>query len=276
MSSVLKVSNSSSKSEEFNLNNIQVLVDSEEQKWFKWAHVGKVLGLKHIDTSVEGLDKCEMPTRNDIKTIRHDTGVWSGSKDHQNKTDKFLSVFGVMYVIIKSQKDKGKAIKKHILKDIVPRGLDARIEENRGKHQQTITGRDNQIKALELRNEEHQKNILTLNKEIDDFIANRHAAHRGCFDNMLCFIKKNSKEIHSYYIIRCQYKQQEKHKRWLKLHYPNMEVADKWNDPNAIHRLNRFKREVIKKPNYYKNHFSLTEEKRELLETALDVTLFKT
>ena len=35
----------------------------------------------------------------------------------------------------------------------------------------------------------------------------------------------------------------------------------------------RFKREVIKKPNYYKNHFSLTKEKRELLETALDVTI---
>ena len=34
----------------------------------------------------------------------------------------------------------------------------------------------------------------------------------------------------------------------------------------------RFKPEVIKKPNYYKNHFSLTEEKWALLETALDVT----
>ena len=38
---------------------------------------------------------------------------------------------------------------------------------------------------------------------------------------------------------------------------------------------NIFKREVIEKPNYYKNHFSLTEEKRELLETVL-TSLFKT
>ena len=30
---------------------------------------------------------------------------------------------------------------------------------------------------------------------------------------------------------------------------------------------------MIKKPNYYKNDFRLTEEKRELLETALDVTI---
>ena len=52
-----------------------------------------------------------------------------------------------------------------------------------------------------------------------------------------------------------------------------MEVVDKCDDQNAIHRWNRFKREVIKKPSYYKNHFSLTKEKRERLETALDVTI---
>ena len=95
-----------------------------------------------------------------------------------------------MYVIIKSQKDKGKALKKHILKDIVPRGLDARKEEIQGKHQQAITDRDNEIKAFEFANEKHQQKILRLNKEIDDLIANRHVARRGCFDNVLCFIKK--------------------------------------------------------------------------------------
>ena len=52
-----------------------------------------------------------------------------------------------------------------------------------------------------------------------------------------------------------------------------MEVVDKCDDPNAIDRWNRFKCEVIKKPNYYKNNFSLAKEKRELLETALDVTI---
>ena len=52
-----------------------------------------------------------------------------------------------------------------------------------------------------------------------------------------------------------------------------MEVADECDDRNAIHQWNRFKRKVIKKPNYCKNHFSLMEEKQELLETALDVTI---
>ena len=102
--------------------------------------------------------------------------------------------------------------------------------------QQGIRGRDNQIKALEFKNEKHQKKILRLNKEIDDLIANRHVAHRGCLDKALCFIKKNSGEVHPYYIIQCQYKQLEKHKRWLKLRYPNMEAADKCDDQNAIQR----------------------------------------
>ena len=51
-----------------------------------------------------------------------------------------------------------------------------------------------------------------------------------------------------------------------------MKVADKCDDPNAIHRWCRFKREMIKKENYSKNHFGLTEEKQVFYETVLDVT----
>ena len=87
------------------------------------------------------------------------------------------------------------------------------------KHQQAIEEKNNQMQALEFTNEKHQQKILRLNKEIDDLITNRHLARRGCFDNVLCFIKKNSGEVHPYYVIRCQYKQLEKHERWLKLRY---------------------------------------------------------
>ena len=114
---------------------------------------------------------------------------------------------------------------------------------------------------------------MKLNEEIDGLIKNRHVACRGYFDNVLCFIKKNSKEAHPYYVIRCQYRQLEKYKKCLKLRYPNMEEVGRCDDPNAIHRWNIFQCEVIEKPNYYKNHFSLTEEKRELLETVFDVTI---
>ena len=45
-----------------------------------------------------------------------------------------------------------------------------------------LWGRDNQIRALELTNEEerqaHQQEILRLNEDINDLIANRHVARR--------------------------------------------------------------------------------------------------
>ena len=63
----------------------------------------------------------------------------------------------------------------------------------------------------------------------------KEVARRGCFDNVLCFIKKNSIERHPYYVIRCQYRQLEIHKQWLRLLYPNMELVDECDDPNAIH-----------------------------------------
>ena len=128
-SSLLNVSNGSSKSEKFSLNDIEVFEDSGEQNWFKRAHVEKFLGIEDIRTSLNGLEKCEMITRQELIPTRHSTPVWSGSKDQQNKTDRFLSVFGVMYVIVNSWKGKGKALKEHILKGIIPRGFHARIEE---------------------------------------------------------------------------------------------------------------------------------------------------
>ena len=179
-----------------------------------------------------------------------------------------------MYVIVKSKKDKGKALKQHILKDIVPLGFDVKIEETQGKHQRVITDRDNPIKAPEFRNEEHRQKILRLNKEIDDLIKNRHVACCGYFDKVLCFIEKNNnKEAHPYYVIQCQYNHLEKYKRCLRIRHPKMKVADECDDPNAIHRWNIVKSEVIEKSNYYKNNFSLTEEKRELLEVVLDATI---
>ena len=66
-----------------------------------------------------------------------------------------------------------------------------------------LNQRDNQIEALEFTNEGHQQENLRLNEEIDEIAAKRHVARRGCFDNMLCFIKKNNEEAHPYYVIQC-------------------------------------------------------------------------
>ena len=96
MSYLLSVSNASSKSEKFNLKDIEVFVDSEEQNWLKRAHVGKFLGIEDIRTLLNDLEKCGKLTRQELIPSRHGTPVWSEPKHQQNKTDEFLSLFGVM------------------------------------------------------------------------------------------------------------------------------------------------------------------------------------
>ena len=51
------------------------------------------------------------------------------SKEVAQDHDIFISLTGALYVVVHSQKSKGRALKKHILKDIVPRGFDVRTEE---------------------------------------------------------------------------------------------------------------------------------------------------
>ena len=96
--SVLSVSNASSKPEELSIKDIEMVVDIEGQNWFKTAHFGKFLGIEDIRTSLNDLEKCEMLTRQELIPSRRGTPGWSRPKCQQNKTDKFLSAFGVMYV----------------------------------------------------------------------------------------------------------------------------------------------------------------------------------
>ena len=49
-----------------------------------------------------------MLTRLELIPTRRSTEGWSGPKDQKNKTDKFLSAFGIMYVIVNSTKRQGQ------------------------------------------------------------------------------------------------------------------------------------------------------------------------
>ena len=154
-----------------------------------------------------------------------------------------LKELGLYCFLLRCKRDEAEPFMEWVVETVLPwevQKLASAIEE-----------KDNQMQT-------HQRKILTLNEEIDDLIKNRHVPCRGYFENMLCFIKNNSEEVHPYYVIRCQYIKLEKYKGWLKLRYPNMEEADRCDDPNAIYRWNIFKSEVIEKPNCYKNHFRQT------------------
>ena len=78
---VLNVSNPNSKPQEFSLRDIEVFVDSEEQNWFRRAHVGKFLGLGNIRTSLNDLDQCKIFTRQELIPTQRSTSLWPGPKD---------------------------------------------------------------------------------------------------------------------------------------------------------------------------------------------------
>ena len=147
MSFLLNVFNDSSgKLEEFNFNDIDN-VDNKEQNWFKRAHAGKFLGIVSIHRSTGNLADEDQKTRAFLQageSVHIMNSPWEDAQGY----DIFISLTGSLYVTVNSRKEKTKALKKHILKDIVPRGLDARIEDIQGKHQQAIEEKDNQIQSL--------------------------------------------------------------------------------------------------------------------------------
>ena len=157
MSPVLNVFNDSSKPEEFSNKDTEMLVYNKEQNWFKRTHVGKFLGLVHIHRSTTKLADKDQKIRAFVKA---EGGCHDGTAPREDARDYniFISLTGALYVIVNSQKDKSKALKKHFLKDIIPRGFDVRIKEIYEKHRQAIEEKDATIALLtnDLKNREYE------------------------------------------------------------------------------------------------------------------------
>ena len=176
---------------------IETLFNEQKQPLFKRADRGKYLGIRNIRDNFKEFSSHHVHPRSEIEGVSATDTLWRAKNPH----DIFINLDGAIEIAVRSKKPRAVALIKWLTK----KGVE-KIEED---HQQAIIGRDNQIQALEFTNEEHQQEILMLNEEIDDLIANRHVSRCGCFDNVLCFIKKNRGEVHPYYVIRCQYRQLE-------------------------------------------------------------------
>ena len=109
MSSLLNVSNSSSKSEGFSLKDIEVPVDSEEQNWSFRAYVGKFLGIAHIIKSTTKLAEEDIMSRAFLQAEGEIRSMKPPRKDAQ------IMIFPSAS-IVNSRIDKGKALKEHIPK----------------------------------------------------------------------------------------------------------------------------------------------------------------
>ena len=121
---------------------------------------------------------------------------------------------GLYCFLLRCKMTEAQLFMEHVVEKVLPREVQ-KLASVIEKKDAVFAHRDNQIKILEFTNEAHQQEIFRLNEETNDLIA-----RRGCFDNVLCFIKKNSREVHPYYVIRCQYRLLEKQTvtqtwRWL-------------------------------------------------------------
>ena len=112
-----------------------------------------------------------------------------------------------MYVIVNSWKDKGKARKEHIMKDIIPSGFDARVEEIQERHWQAIEEKVATIVLLndDLRNCEYENMALQAQRDIykdqiqkcQDIITHLRTCHVPRAkdpgkDNTVMIIEKNT------------------------------------------------------------------------------------
>ena len=75
---------------------------------------------------------------------------------------------GAVFVIVNYRKDKGKTLKKHIVKDIAPRRFNTRIEEIQEKHWQAIEAKDAALALLndDLKNPEHDNIALQVQRDV--------------------------------------------------------------------------------------------------------------
>ena len=149
---MLNVSNASNEPEEFNLKDIEVLLDSNEQNWFKRAHVAKYLRIVNIRRSTAKLADNDQKTRAFLQA-EEGVHIMNPPREDAQDHDIFISLTDALYVVVNSPKDKSKALKKHILKDIISHGFDAATEEIQEKHRRAI---DEKNAALALLNDDLQ------------------------------------------------------------------------------------------------------------------------
>ena len=83
--------------------------------------MGKFLGLDNIHRSTAKLTDEDQKTRAFLQA-EGGCHIMTPPREDAQDHDIFISLTGALYVIVNSRKDKGKALKKHILKDIAPRG----------------------------------------------------------------------------------------------------------------------------------------------------------
>ena len=87
-----------------------MLVDSEEQNWFMREHIGRYLGIAPIIASTSKLSEEDIRSRAFLQVQGGIRSMHPAREDAQDHAI-FISLTGALFVIINSQKDKGKHLR---------------------------------------------------------------------------------------------------------------------------------------------------------------------
>ena len=269
---------------------IEVLSDENGALHFKRADLGRFLGIvdmRHNFKNIAAKSRSEMSKPGGVGAPSR-SGMYGGG---ENPHDAFVDLEAALEIVVRSRKPKAVELTKWLTR----KGVEKVMEEHQKaieEKQRAIDEKDMHIalldddltesqdlvRQLEFSNTGMQGEIRAKDQEIhrrreevQDLVANRHVPRRQGIDNVLCFVDKKSNDKHQFYVIRCQRKALETHKRCLRNRYPDMVILEECDDANAVHRWCRFKGETIE--DFHRNHFNLDEEGRELFETAFDVAL---
>ena len=142
---------------------IETLFNEQNQLLFKRADLGKYLGIDDIRHNFRDFPSHYNHLRSDIEG----GGLAPTLGRTKNPHDIFINLDGSIEMAVLSKKLKAVALVKWLSK----KGVEKIQEE----HQQAITDHDNQIQALESRNEKNKHKILKLNEDHQQSIEEKDA-----------------------------------------------------------------------------------------------------
>ena len=120
---------------------IETLFDEQNQPLFKRADLGKYLGIRNIRDNFKDFPLYHVHPRSEIEGV----GLYGTLGRAKNPHDIFINLDSAIEIAIHFKKPRAVALVKWLTK----KGVE-KIQED---HQQAITGRDNQIQALEFTHE---------------------------------------------------------------------------------------------------------------------------
>ena len=257
---------------------IETVSDSDNNPLFKRADLGRFLGIANVAGNYP-----KIATKSRSQLTREGFGLTEPLGRMKNPQDAFVDLDGALEIVVRSKKPKAVEIAKWLTHKGVEKIIEERQKAIEEKNAQLallnndLAESQDLVRQLEFNNVGLQGENRAKDQEIERrMIENadlreRYVPRIEGIDNVLCFIDKKANERHQFYVIRCQRRVLEKHKKCLKNRYPNMIVLDECDDPNAIHRWNRFKHDSVH--DFKRNHFNLDGEGRELFETAFDIVV---